>query len=212
MAAYGPFLFVNDVVQAVIWTQMGDQAGLNVVHYQVTTGPTAGTGQLSDFVLAWQGNNYAAKLKDILSVNATFQGVITRKISPSLSLAYPDILGNGAGTVAGETLPRQTCGFIRWRNEIPGKRRSGRTYAPFPGEADNTSGVGPTAGYITRLKDYKTSLFSAVSFGVGGVAQLSIWRRSTATASKVVDFVVPEAWATQRRRSTFGRKNVSPFA
>jgi hypothetical protein len=61
-------------------------------------------------------------------------------------------VASSAGTNAGDALPRQNQGLIRWNtsNFFNGRRIIGRTFVPGPTETDNASGV-PVATYVSDI-------------------------------------------------------------
>lgn len=211
MASFGPTLVVGNMVQVIFWTQEGDQAGLNVRHWRVDQ-LDAGSNLLSKISDALVTADVPTKYKALISASASYAGMLIRVIYPTLSLQYAEPAGAGVGSVAGEPLPRQAAGFIRLRSEEPGKRRSGRVYVPFPSEADNVTGIGPSADYITRADSLGAQFVSTLVWGTLGQAVPVIYQRALPGASpRVRDEQALSAWATQRRRSTFGRTNLNPF-
>ncbi|MCJ7620358.1 MAG: hypothetical protein MUP64_09100, partial [Anaerolineae bacterium] len=100
----------------------------------------------------------------------------------------------------------------------PGRRKGGRMYIPFPGEGDNDATSLPSAAYVARLATHATGVLNTLTVGVtftaipvvqaityvGGVLILGATRTITEVRSS-------DRWATQRRRGSYGRKNISPL-
>jgi len=217
MAGYGPQMAVNDIIEVQLWSTSGDQAAVNVLHYKVTAIAGAGLNSLDLIVAGMDTLGVSAALKALMSSQAAFNGYGIRRYVPNPSINYYDITGAGAGTVAGDLLPRQIAGFIRKKSAVPGRRKSGRVYVPFPGEDDNQSSQIPTAGYFTRLQVLRTALFSQVQWAAAaGSATPIILKRGVGNppvgweARDIDTMPVVQRWATQRRRGNFGRKNQSP--
>ena len=97
-----------------------------------------------------------------------------------------------------------------------GPRGEGRTYIPFPSQTDNTGTGVPSAGYITRCGTLANAYINTIDItgvGLGSVRLLPVlWSPGTPTITRqVVALRVAPAWATQRRRGSFGRTNRPPI-
>jgi len=202
---------VGDVYQVKLYSLLGQQAGINVLHYSVTT--LGGTGA-SDFEI---GQAMAAALpttyKALLSASASYRGLGIRKILPTLSIETYNVTAQGAGGVAGEALPKQISGLITLRTTVPGRAFRGRVYVPFPGEGDNDTDQTPTAGYITRLGNFAGTLITTVTAGGANSNQLrlGVFHRVGGAITVCNDTTARDRWATQRRRGDYGRTNILPI-
>lgn len=218
MPSYGPNLVIGDIIEVVSVCKTTDQIGLNVFHYRVDGVGVA--DPLSKIVdcLEGVGVTYSANLLACISSSAEFRGYRVRRLNAPFSIFFDDTRGAGPGTVAGDMLPRQVAGLISKRVLVPGRRKGGRYYCPFPGEGDNAATAVPTAGYKTRLDALAVSIGSTLTTGltfiaspvvqqityVGGVMILGATRN-------YAQAVANDKWATQRRRGSYGRTNVSPL-
>jgi len=95
-----------------------------------------------------------------------------------------------------------------------GKIGQGRTYVPFPCPDDNAGDGTPTAGYVTRLANL--AVFLSTDLVIVAGAQTAtfkpcLYRGGVDTPRFIQDAVNHDAWATQRRRGSFGRLNKAPF-
>lgn len=177
---------------------------------------TTGTG-CSDAEIAtgFSAGPWAAAIKALMSVAATYRGARIQNLSPPKSIALTDASAAGAGTVAGDAMSTQVCGLLSSRTALAGRKNRGRKYVPFPGEADNGPTGLPTAGYITRLNAL-AALYEAtyVITGAGGTTSFDyvIYNPKLATvAGPVIVVSSSPNWATQRRRGSLGRPNPTPF-
>lgn len=213
MATYGPQLVAGDLIQVTAWNQMEVQAGLNNHYYVVLDLAAPGLNPLSAIGDGLVANGMPDAYKAIMSAAASYLGMVIRRVSPALTIPYYDSTGTGVGLVAGDPLPRQIAGLIRWRSSIPGKRRSGRTFIPFPAEADNTTGVAPSAGYLGRAAVLASAVKSNITWaaGVGRAVRVIFHRALPSVSPTIVSSAIANAWATQRRRGTLGRPNSPPF-
>lgn len=201
----------GDIIQVKFVTRLDDQTAYNVRHWQVVN--KAGTGatiaQFMDAINTVFRTDYLA----VLNANAEYRGVTCQRVYPlpadnEVFQSDPDI-----GAVAGDPLPRQTCGLISLRTGIAGKRNRGRVYIPFPSEADSNATPAPSATYITRLGTLGGLFTTAVAWGTApntNQAVPVIYHRDNHTVVPLQSFLVRSAWATQRRRGDFGRPNLSP--
>lgn len=216
MPTYGPALAVDDVVEMISVCKTTDQIGLNIFHYKVTTInvlPSA-LSLLVDRLLVL---NFDTAMRALISSAAEYRGLMTRILKPTLSVQFLDSRGAGGGTVGGDLLPRQVSGLLSKRSAVAGRRKGGRFYVPFPGEDDNAATSVPTAGYVARLDTLGITLASQLNFGLIGVAVPVIYQRPPRFFPLLYDtrgiatIRSNPAWATQRRRGSFGRVNISPL-
>lgn len=207
----------GDVIEIVSVCRTTDQIGLNVFHYLVNL--ATGTPQLSVFSNYLHTHGFGAAMKACLSAEAEFRGILVRRVQPTPSTFFGDSTDQGDGGVAGDMLPRQVAGLISKRSAVPGRRLSGRFYMPFPGEGDNSDLSFPTDDYVARLTTVSTAISSDLGDGTATRASLCIYQRPKivggvpiAYATRYVQFTrAAEAWATQRRRGSYGRTNISPL-
>lgn len=204
---------VGDVLQVTFVMQAGSQqVGLNVRHYNIVTsvgGAVVMPGWADEFF-----NQFGALYLALLSTQAVFHGVHVSRIHPmppgmpSQSSQLP-----ASGLVAGDLLPRQVAGLISLRTDLAGRAFRGRSYIPFPSEADNEADSSPTVQYLTRLGQLATEYLQPVQVTDGVATETAvpiIWHRATRTFHFITSAMVNDAWATQRRRGSFGRPNMVP--
>lgn len=205
-------LIINEPVERTIFTKMGEQIGVNVVHYTVLA--IAGTANSQTVVEQLDG---LASIKYLawLSEDATYLGTKLRSLSPTPPLPSFGALNqaNGGG---GSALPRQLSGLIRKRADLQGPAGRGRVFIPFPG-ANMMEGSTLSAGGITKVNDIGVVLMGAPSdivVGLGGgntVTLRPVLRSGTPGLFRVIVQVQgSDEWATQRRRGFFGRPNSAP--
>ena len=110
--------------------------------------------------------------------------------------------------------PTQTSGLISFYTNVLGKMGQGRMYVPFP-SAEHISVDGtPTVGYQDSLDDLGTYLSSdkvIVNAGVTARFAPVMYSGGIATAMLITGHKSHNAWATQRKRGSFGRTNSTPF-
>jgi len=201
---------INDIIRVAIRTTQSEQAGMMVLHYRCIA--KGGTGrELSDIANTFD-NHLFEEVKAVLPTAATYDGITVSRIRGAGEHPAPVFASgnNGNGDQAGHVLPRQTSGLIQWRTLLSGRKNRGRTYVPFPTEAHNDTGFGPNAAYTTLLQALATDLYGPVVSDAGGNSNtfaLTIWHRSSQTDTLVSAVATSNKWATQRRRSSFGRAN-----
>ncbi len=106
---------------------------------------------------------------------------------------------------------RQLCGMISWRTLFAGPANRGRTFFPFPCTDEDSVGGVPTIAYETILNNIATALAGPIAFGAGGMAVLGVYHRVSRTTSPIDDWTIQRKFATQKRRGSYGRANVSPI-
>jgi hypothetical protein len=203
---------VNDIWEVRVVTQQVNQIALNVLHYQVTAQVGADQSPLAvaTRMNTWVRNEYIAMMTN----TASYQGIYAQKIRPLPASAPASFTNSAPGSAGSQALPSQTCGLISIRGALAGRHNSGRTYIPFPDEADSINPNVPTAGYLTNAAVLMGVLAGPVTVTTGAtnatLAQV-IYNRTTGTAVLVTEGRVRPGWATQRRRGFFGASNRSPL-
>lgn len=106
------------------------------------------------------------------------------------------------GTNAGEPLPYQTQGLIRWGTAtvINGRRLRGRTFVPGPTETLNTTGGVPSSGYTTDLTAGAATIFTPGATASAAV----IWHRpgpgGAGASSLITSATTSPNWSVLRSR------------
>lgn len=214
----GPALLVNDVITFRVWSAVAEQAAVNTFHYQVV-GVTGAGADLSDAAGAFD-SLIASSYKLLLQNNAQYRGVQAYVNHLPLPQAQISIVNAGAGTGGTVGQSRQTCGLSKWLTDFAGPAYRGRTYWPFPPTADD-SGIGvPSAPYVVDLQTITVLMF--LFFTIPGTVSGSVSIRMvlkhgenkagvTPAPTPITSLFVDPAWATQKRRGSFGRANSSPI-
>jgi hypothetical protein len=211
----GPALNAGDIVQVRIWTTLAEQAAVNTIHYVISTVPTPGPTPL-DLITALD-TSIAPEIKALLPIDATYNGMQGRVINtPTLYLNDVDVTSAGPGTNANPAMGRQLCGLIRLATIFARPKYRGRLYWPFPCVDEDFTGGIPSVAYVTALNGILGNMFSLTTFGGGGGTAncaMAIYHRATNDATRVVasGSFAERKWATQKRRGSFGRANVSPI-
>lgn len=210
----GTALAVGDILQLRAWTTLGEQAAVNTFHYLVTAATGAATTDLDAATVFSSLVN--SSYKTLTSADTRFNGVQCNIISRTpLPIGQADVIDAGPGTDSNPAMGRQLCGLISWRTLFAGPAFRGRTYFPFPVTDEDAAGGKPTNGYIIGLTSFAGAVRGMVSIlgALGGTAsvQLVIYHRATKTTTPIVASHVDAAFATMKKRGSFGRPNVSPI-
>lgn len=203
----------GDVVETKVYNLLDDQLGINVRHWQVrlVEGPSAQLSELATRLEVLVEPSYKA----LMAGPASFRGVGARVIDPALSLeVYSNTLtGLAAGGVT--PLPKQVAGFISLRTDTAGRRGRGRIYVPFPSTDHVEPDGNPTVGYLNILQllanIYTGEVVVAGSGGGSVTLDPVLWGRELNIPTLITRNIVPDRFATQRRRGDFGPVNVSPI-
>jgi hypothetical protein len=208
-------LALNDIIRAeIISFNNKSQEGENVLHYRVSVigvSPATTADCAKDISISVQ-----AQIKALLSNLSAFElirvNVLNRTPTPAPALYAAD---TGNGTAGAAELPGQTCGIITLRTNNAGRGQRGRIYVPFPSATDNDNNGHPTAGYQTRLANYAAAIGipGGIAVAEGGRSATivpTLYHRRTHNADDITSYIVRSVWASQRRRSDYGRTNVIP--
>lgn len=86
--------------------------------------------------------------------------------------SFATVARTGTGSTAGDPLPYQTQGLVRWNTATvaDGHRLRGHTFIPAPLESENGAGA-PAVAYVTRLGTAAAAMLAAAPY------QLVVWHR-----------------------------------
>lgn len=204
---------LGDKIEVRFFCQQEEQGSVNVRHYDIVG--KAGNGVTQEAIADAMGAKFADALKDLMTPLADYRGCGVRRISPlPLTIEALSAADSGVGTVAGDPLPGQVSGIITLTTLFAGKRFRGRFYAPFPGEADNTTNGRPSTAYVTRLAILMNLLDDnvIVTSGADSNTCMPVVRsRKFGLWTQVIECFARTRWATQRRRGNYGSPNISPL-
>lgn len=201
-----------------IWCSSQEQASVNTLNYAVTAvgGASVTDQEIADYV---QGVVVGAGgILPMLDNTATFDGIAVNFLNvrplpaTALSTASPT---SGTGGAIGN--PRQATGLTAWLTDFAGPAFRGRTYWPFAPAADDFGGGVPSTTYLTAVASLAARLHSFSPGTSPDIAtlRLNIYHRAKAPNPAYMSLVVADTtrtkWATQKRRGSYGRPNVSPF-
>lgn len=215
-------LNVNDLLKCRIWCSNAEQASVNTLWYQVLT---IGSPPATDLDVATEMDTgfLNTALPPMLNNLTMYNGVqvqIYRPIGGTnfIYAAEDSVAGAGMGTGGAIALPRQTSGLTHWGTVFAGRQYRGRSYWPFPSVSHDVGDGTPTAAYVTLVDTLGTGFLALSSIsGVGtATVQLVMMHRKPKVGDTPLPTIIRVAtaenkWATQRRRGSYGRPNVSPI-
>lgn len=208
------FAAVNDQLRIKFYFTQAEQTAILNTTWLVLA--TTGVSVSQTFIANYFDNLLAPFWRPLMSPDATYYGV---SVQAQKGLATPpqetSRVNSGVGTAVGPSLPRQTAYVMGYRTALAGRSQRSKIFIAFPCSQYNTTGGVPTAGWVTAIGLLQPS-FSSVQIvaNVGNTASLQPVVRHKKTGQ--VDFISQNAplatkWATQRRRSSFGRPNSPGF-
>jgi len=201
---------VEDIIQVKVLTRLGNQAGLNILHWRCTAQVSGGLVTEAAAAASFEAL-IAPVIKPLLTVPALYQGIQLQTVHPVVTLGSLNATGAGAGTGGANPLPGQCCGSLTKQSLFAGRSNRGRVYVPFPAEEDNTVDHIPSVGYQAALANYGDAIETTRVVTVGtSTATFTpvIFRRGAPAASvTLVNIRTNVAWSTQRSRGSFGRPN-----
>lgn len=212
-----PNVVTGDVIVLTLYTQCRTQVAMNVLHYKCGTSAGAGGSVLGCATIL--GGALSTTLLPLIGTSATFRGSSARIVSPLAhrSKTYYSNNGNGAGTDAAAILSLQTCGLIKKVADVPARRGVGHVYVPFPTSTFDTADGKPNPTYRTLLTAFCAALQLPRTVGVGADTSYMIpclfgHGPGEDPFATLIDAHLPQDyWATQDRRSDYGRTNISPI-
>lgn len=221
----------NDYFKVRYFTSCGSQLGVNVIWYKLMTieaGPTVGATVLGSAMSLAAAPLYKA----IMAADSQYRGLGIQNwytgivgTTPSIEYLVSDGLGIGSGAIP--TMSKQTCGIVTKRTTRAKKGGRGRVYLPFPSNGANTNNGVPIAAYITAATNWAAKLVSTFTVNCPGVNNVTVQCYHRVKQKVVVnppvpgafewlfypvlEYVVRNRWATQRRRGDYGKQNVFPI-
>lgn len=202
---------LTDVYQVTLWTQLGNQAVLNLLHYKVTAivGSPTMEGVVDDLAAS-----LGAIIKPMLSNIAIINGIILKKLIPALSVPVLSSNIAVAGDIVDTPMANQGAGVITKLTNLPGRAGRGRLYIGGLPEQATTDGLNLTPAAQARQVTAAGLLLVPITSGpAGNTAEFTpvLYHRLSNTVSDVTSLKSRAYIASQRRRGGTGRPNVSPF-
>jgi hypothetical protein len=204
-------LLLGQYVQLRVYSRANDQVAENILNYQVVA--VGGAGLTLQDMANRLGTVMPTAFKQLLSNQATYLGLSMQQLSGVVERMAVSKTGAGVGTGGATLLPTQVCGLISLYDGLAGRKHRGRIYLPFPSGSANDVGAIPTAGYVTDAVSWLATVLTP-NHTIGPdscTLELVIYHRPTANGDAVAVDTVDIKWATQRRRSVFGRPNLDPI-
>ena len=205
-------LALNDVIRMQYICAAFEQTSVNTVYYLVT-GVGSPAAVLDDAVENF-GVMVSALVKPLIENSASYSESIGQVIRPlPLMSRVIDNIDAGAGTGGAIGQGRQVAGLISFHTDQAGPGYRGRNFLPFPSVAACQLYGLPTAAYVTAAQALADGLRNFTGVSLSGrtatVAQC-LYKRAGAVATVVVKSVAQGAFATQKRRGSYGRPNNVP--
>lgn len=206
---------IGGIVKALTYCTIPGQTSVNTHKWQLTS-LTSGSSFSSAGFTADYDTAMAALYAVLLATQATYYGTQVYLMNPIGLPPRPDSTSANvtSGTGGAGLLPTQTSGLISLRSSTLGKIGAGRSYIPFPYiDAAQTDGT-PTTAYTDKLVDLGTFLRSnllVIQGGVTGTFRPCLYRGGADTPRFIEEELSADAWATQRKRGSYGRSNKTPF-
>jgi hypothetical protein len=215
-------LLPSDLLKVSVWCTNAEQASVNTFWYSVIgVGSPDATDQ--DMATELDTGFLNTALPPILNNLTRYNGVEVQIYRPTGTMfvifnAAISIAGAGMGTGGALALPRQTSGITDWRTRFAGRAYRGRTYWPFPSVSHDVGDGIPTGAYITLISTLATGFLNFTNVTGSGTATVQLVMRhrknkagTIPIPSQILVGTQLTKWATQRRRGSFGRPNVSPI-
>lgn len=208
-------IVVGGVVRHVAYCAIAGQVSVTKRDWQCTS-MSGGSSMASADIIDALSLMVAPLYSDAMSQNAQYYGSQLYYQTPVGAKPRPD--STRAGTTDGVELvgllPTQTCGLVSLYTDTLGKTGQGRMYVPFPAQNQMDDNGTPVALYLTVLGNLglaHTTNKTIISGGVTGVFTPVLYVPGGVPPKPIIKYIVRDAWATQRRRGSFGRTNSMPF-
>lgn len=205
----------GEIYAAKIACWYNGQLGLSVRHYRVEN--VVGAADLDQAFADQLATEFAPLYAAVIGDEAVFLGCSVRNLSVlPAPAAVASTTGETPGTVASPQMPSQVSGIITLRTAFAGRSRRGRAYIPFPTQVHNDAATDrPTNAYMLLIAFIAVELRQTQSVALGGSSAdfvpIVLSQDADVPPSPIYAFILgttPQpAWATQRRRGTYGASN-----
>lgn len=188
-----------------------EQGSTNTFYLEVLTTSGASTTDLDAAIFL--DSTFSGDIKNFIADTANYNGFSVR-VANELPLKIAQFANAGAGPgVAGAIgLPRQTSGLIQFRTDQAGPGGRGRLYMPFPPQSANQTLGQPIPAYVASLATFGSDIrtLPPITGALGGslTTRFVLWSKKQARMIPITQVFGSNAWATQKRRGTFGRPNL----
>lgn len=204
---------VGDVWEMIPRLWDGVQLSINALNYVVTS--EAGGGATPNAVAQAFDTLVAASYKAISANTATYVGATAQKVHPGGVGLRGQYTGSaGAGTGGAVCAPTAVAGLLQKHTAQPGRSGFGHAYVGFVPVVNVTGDGKPNAAYQTLLLALASQLSAGLAAASGGgtvVFAPCIYSRKLNAAYQITGFFPTLNFATQRRRSAYGRPNPTPI-
>lgn len=210
-------LAVNDVLISEVVCYDGPAQQIAVLRRHWLVSGFTGFGGPIQFqdVATYIDTNFSAAIIALLYNGAEYRGTRVRRAFPVNSDAWQfDNTNSGNGTAGAVALPTQSAGLLTFVGNTLGKKGEGRQYLPFAAVADNQTIGQPTPGYVTKLNTLGLLWVTPIVLTVAGLTANLIPGASSNPFTSFVSinqYRSAQAWATQKRRGSYGKFNRPPF-
>jgi len=203
----------NDILELRIYSMARSQLAVNITHFKIGA-VTGGSATDAEWLAEYRAD-IANAWKGIMNVNAELLGYAVQILGGSQSKrpSIWDKTGAGVGDISGDMLPLQTCGLITKLTNFVGRSNRGRMYIPFPSESHSTATGGVAGAYQTLMVACSNAaIFGGTLTGAGGTAAFKpiVLNQGFLSGPDITALRWNLKWATQRRRSDYGRPNQVP--
>ncbi len=212
----------GDLIRVRIWFKSGDQAAVNTIYYVCATSSGNPTTDLN--VAQAMDQFFAAPYKLLIADTAEYRGVQASLVRVPPRATQQAFANAGVGTGGAIGMPRQVSGLVKFNTVDAGRAFRGRLYIPFPAVAAAAADGQPSSAYLVNLAQL-TAQFQSQNFfdndpttPTGSINVVQVVKHSVPKGgtppppapSPIISWAPAEVFATQRRRGSFGRPNVSP--
>jgi hypothetical protein len=212
----------NDLVKVSAWVTNSEQAAVIRWWFKIqSVGSPAATdlGMAINIDAGLISNSFLVTMPSQCQYNGV-QAQIYRGLPPTqeifIAAGYTGSAGPGTGGTVAQ--PRQVAGITRWGTPFAGRQFRGRTYWPFPATTSDTGDGIPTPLYVSQITAISNFLLAYANVTGAGTATCDLVLVHRMPKSGIIPnptvmsaATVENKWATQRRRGSFGRPNVSPI-
>lgn len=212
-------LIAGDLLKVRLWCTNAEQASVQTFYYSVlATGTPAATD--IDVANSLDTGFFSTAMPPLLNNLSSYEGVQVQIYRLGMIFVSANATtGHGVGTGGAVALPRQTAGITHLTTALAGRAYRGRSYWPFPSVTHDQGDGVPTSAYASLIGTAIGGLLllSAISTA-GRTATIQMVLNHRKNKAGVIPPITPivltfaeQKWATQRRRGSFGRPNVSPI-
>lgn len=210
---------VGDILAGRAWLSTSAQAAVNTYNFTCIS-LTGGAVTDQDFANALDSicvGLYAA----LCTSNVTYNGIqvyFAKRTPMNLPNPVKSVSSAGPCTAAGNTLPTEVAGVLKYLTQFRGPGGRGRVFLPFVSTTHSSAFGVPTTAYDVLVNSFCSAMLAPLVLTNGGSTATLVWSLvrkfllpDPPTSVQILQAESAQKFGVIHRRGDYGRLNLSPI-